>query len=90
MNAKGVKIGAIIIGFGGGYTISEVDTAVGEYAANQIAPLFFKMASLDEERSLSEQLGHTNELIFGTQPGGHLGGQRAGYCFGYGIARQRA
>jgi len=63
MNAKGVKIGAIIIGFGGGYTISEVDTAVGEYAANQIAPLFFKMASLDEERSLSEQLGHTNELI---------------------------
>jgi len=42
MNAKGVKIGAIIIGFGGGYTISEVDTAVGEYAANQIAPLFSK------------------------------------------------
>ncbi|MEN6571168.1 MAG: diguanylate cyclase [Anaerolineaceae bacterium] len=63
MNAKSRRIGAIIAGFGGGYTSSEVDTAIGEYAANQIAPLFLKMVSLDEERTLAEQLGHTNELI---------------------------
>lgn len=57
------KIGAIIVGFGSNYAISDVDTAIGEYAASQIAPLMMKMVSFDNERSLAEQLNRTNQLI---------------------------
>lgn len=63
MIANGKKIGAIIAGFGGNYASSEVDIAIGEYAANQVAPVISKMLSLDHERTQSEQLGHTNALI---------------------------
>jgi len=63
MVANGKKIGAIVVGFAGNYTSSEVDLAIGEYAANQISPVVSKILSLDLERTQSEQLGHANALI---------------------------
>ncbi len=63
MVANGVKIGAIVAGFAGDHSSSEVDLAIGEYAANTISPVISKILSLDLERTQSEQLGHANALI---------------------------
>jgi len=63
MVANGKKIGAIVVGFAGNYVSSDVDLAIGEYAAKQISPVISKILSLDLERTQSEQLGHANALI---------------------------
>jgi diguanylate cyclase (GGDEF)-like protein len=61
--SKGVKLGAIIIGYDDPQKVTDEIRRFGEYAAMQISTAIAKIRSLELERIQSNQLTHANALI---------------------------